>query len=119
MATIFWAIQTPGWINDPAGEVNTMYNHLQKGLVDFRNHMTGPHTSNFAGQLLCQYTSQPCLIKRAEKSFLQRKLPLSLPHKLGYTASQISREEDLTKIDNYLPDRHAKKHQNDPFVKAI
>jgi DDE superfamily endonuclease/Transposase len=44
-------------------------------------------------------------------------------HKLGYTASQISREEGLTKD---IPKstitfqiRRAKKHQNDPFVKAI
>jgi hypothetical protein len=44
-------------------------------------------------------------------------------HKLGYTALQISREEGLTKD---IPKstitfqiRRAKKHQNNPFIKAI
>jgi hypothetical protein len=44
-------------------------------------------------------------------------------HKLGYTASQISREEGLTKDVSKstitFQIRRAKKHQNDPFVKAI
>jgi Transposase len=44
-------------------------------------------------------------------------------HKLGYTASQINREEGLTKdvlkLTITFQIRRAKKHQNDPFVKAI
>src|SRR5947199_8208910 len=40
---------------------------------------TPPHTSNFARRLLCQYPPQPCQIKRPEKSFLQRQLPLYSP----------------------------------------
>jgi Transposase/DDE superfamily endonuclease len=44
-------------------------------------------------------------------------------HKLGYSASQISKEEGLTKgipkSTITFQIRRAKKHQNDPFIKAI
>jgi Transposase len=44
-------------------------------------------------------------------------------HKLGYSASQISREKGLTKgipkSTITFQIRRAKKHQNDPFFKAI
>jgi hypothetical protein len=42
--------------------------------------------------------------KTGRKEFSSEKITVILTlHKLGYTVSQISREEGLTKTDNYLP----------------
>jgi hypothetical protein len=58
--------------------------------------------------------------KTGRKELSSDKIAVILTlHKLGYTASQIGREEGLTKTDNYLPDPTRSKHQNDPFIKAI
>jgi hypothetical protein len=62
--------------------------------------------------------------KTARKELSSETIAVILAlHKLGYSASRIQKEEGLTKD---IPKstitfqiRRAKKHQNDPFVKAI
>lgn len=48
--------------------------------------------------------------KTGRKELSSEKIAVILTlHKLGYTASQISREEGLAKTDNYLSDPTRKK----------
>jgi hypothetical protein len=62
--------------------------------------------------------------KTARKELSLKTIAVILTlHKIGYTASQINREEGLTKdvpkSTITFQIRRAKKHQNDLFVKAI
>src|SRR5438270_11923575 len=62
--------------------------------------------------------------KTARKELSSETIAVNLTlHKLGYTASQVSKEEslskDVPKSTITFQIRRAKKHQNDTFVKAI
>jgi hypothetical protein len=79
--TSFFIVRDQAQIPEPKIDHMTLPVHLhwKKVIGRFSWSRDCPaHTSNFARQLLCQYTSQPCQIKRPGKSFLQRQLPLSL-----------------------------------------
>jgi len=62
----------------------------------YREHVTGPHTTNFAEQLLYQYTTPAMPNKTGRKELSSESIAVILAlHKLGYSASRI--REGLTK----------------------
>src|SRR5947209_11589467 len=85
---------------------------------------TPPHTSNFRQAITLSISTTAMPNKTARKELSSETIAVILTlHKLGYTASQISKEEGLSKgvpkSTITFQIRRAKKHQNDPFVKAI